>query len=87
MNSQEIQKQIDAKNGRINDLQIELRKKDYIGTKIAMGRATKTQYKTEIEQCDAWASEIDSLMTEVEDLKAKQALALEEEAQTEKGGE
>ena len=47
MNSQEIQKQIDAKNGRINDLQIELRKKDYIGTKIAMGRATKTQYKTE----------------------------------------
>lgn len=87
MNSQEIQKQIDAKNGRINDLQIELRKKDYIGTKIAMGRAAKTQYKTEIEQCDAWASEIDSLMTEVEDLKAQQALALEEEAQTEKGGE
>ena len=68
MNLQEIQKQIDTKNGRINDLQIELRKKDYIGTKIAMGRATREQYQGEIAQCNEWAEEIDGLMTEVNEL-------------------
>lgn len=78
MNLQEIQNQIDAKNGIINDLQIELRKKDYIGTKIAMGRATKEEYATDIAKCDEWAAQIDALMKEVDELDA-QKKALQEE--------
>lgn len=89
MNSQEIQKQIDAKNGRINDLDIALQSKDYIGIKIAMGRATKTEYKDEIAQCDAWGKEKNDLLLEVAELKAQQKLALAEEANQNKpeGGE
>jgi chaperonin cofactor prefoldin len=68
MNLQEIQKQIDTKNGRIDELQLNLKHKDYIGIKIAMGRATKEDYKGDIAKCDEWAGEIDRLRNEVNEL-------------------
>ena len=81
MNSlEQLQQTINAKNGRIDELQLNLKHKDYIGTKIAMGRATKEDYATEIAQCDEWADEINTLTTEVTKLEAqKKALMAEME--------
>lgn len=82
MTSLEIQKLLDEKNGRIDELQINLKRKDYIGVKIAMGRATKTEYRAEIDQCTAWAEEINTLNTEVESLKIQLEQAKAEEDAT-----
>jgi hypothetical protein len=38
-----------------------LEKLDYIGTKIAMGRATREQYAAEIAEADALAAELDEI--------------------------
>lgn len=46
---------------RIEELKAKLLEKDYVGTKIAMGRATREEYADVIAQCDAWADEINRL--------------------------
>lgn len=50
-----------AKRNRINKLKQKLREYDYIGVKIATGRATKEEYATQIAEMDAWATEINEL--------------------------
>lgn len=46
---------------RLNALHQLLREYDYIGIKIATGRATAKDYAAEIAQMKAWAKEIDQL--------------------------
>jgi len=46
---------------RIDELQHLLANYDYIGIKIATGRATKEEYAREINQMTAWAKEINDL--------------------------
>ena len=53
------------KQDRINELKGFLREYDYIGTKIATGRATIEEYKTEIELMNRWAEEINELEEEL----------------------
>lgn len=52
-------KQANAK--RITELKSKLASYDYIGNKIATGRATIADYATEIAQMTAWANEINEL--------------------------
>lgn len=50
---------------RIDKLKGLLAKYDYIGTKIATGRATKEEYTEQIKQMIEWADEINQLEKEV----------------------
>lgn len=45
-----------------------LREYDYIGIKIATGRATKEQYRYEIKMMQDWADEINKLQKELDEL-------------------
>ena len=57
---QEYKKTIQTRQ-RITELKRLLSNYDYIGTKIATGRATKEEYATEIQQMIEWANEINQL--------------------------
>jgi hypothetical protein len=46
---------------RIGELKAKLKAYDYIGVKIATGRATKEEYANEIAEMTAWANEINEL--------------------------
>ena len=46
---------------KINELKRKLANYDYIGVKIATGRATKEEYAKEIAQMTEWANEINTL--------------------------
>ena len=50
-----------TKHQRIEELKEKLSKYDYIGIKIATGRATKEEYANEIQQMIEWANEINQL--------------------------
>ena len=47
-----------------------LRSKDYIGTKIAMGVATKKEYEDEIAKTEQWRSELNAALEEIARLEA-----------------
>lgn len=53
-------------NKRINELEAWLNEHDYIGIKIATGRATPDDYKEEIELMKIYAAELDELRKEKE---------------------
>ena len=46
----------------VKQLKQKLSAEDYVGTKIAMGRATREQYADVITLCDKWAAEVNRLM-------------------------
>ena len=50
---------------RLNALHQLLHKCDYIGIKIATGRATTADYATQIENMAGWAAEINDLETQL----------------------
>ena len=55
----------DERRARINALKDLLKGYDYIGTKIATGRAGAEDYAAEIAKMTAWAAEVDLLETEI----------------------
>lgn len=55
------QKALKEKNARIAELHRKLEELDYIGVKIATGRATREEYADKIAQMNAYASEINLL--------------------------
>lgn len=57
---QEFETKQDNKK-QIAELRQKLAKYDYIGIKIATGRATKEEYAEQIAQMTEWANEIDKL--------------------------
>ena len=52
---------------KINELKSKLSAYDYIGTKIATGRATKEEYAYQISEMITWANEINILELELGD--------------------
>lgn len=52
----------------INGLEQLLKQQDYIGVKIAEGRATKEEYAAQIAKAEEWAQRIDELRQELEEL-------------------
>ena len=63
MTREEINKQINQKSARINEIMCELTKTDYIGIKIAEGAATKTEYADIRAQRQEWREEINQLQS------------------------
>ena len=47
-----------------------LHRHDYIGVKIAMGRATTDDYADEIADSEAWATELGDINQQIADLEA-----------------
>ena len=66
-NEQRSREEIEAE---IRGLEQLMRSHDYIGTKIAMGRATREEYADEIAQSEEWAQRVDELRKELEELDA-----------------
>lgn len=56
---------------RLNALHQLLREHDYIGTKIATGRATASEYATEIALMKDWEKEINTLEAQLAALDSK----------------
>ena len=54
----------------MNDCEAKLRSRDYIGTKIATGVATKTEYKNEIAEMQEWRDEWNAAHDEYERLQS-----------------
>ena len=59
------QKALQEKRTRLAELYKLLDKLDYIGTKIATGRATREEYATEIALMDEYAAEVNQLEEEL----------------------
>ena len=55
---------------QITDLREQLKSKDYIGVKIAMGVARKTDYTEEIAQTEVWRAELNQKMARRDELLA-----------------
>ena len=55
------QKAVEEKNARIAELYAKLKELDYIGIKIATGRATREEYADKIALMSAYASELNLL--------------------------
>lgn len=70
MTQQEIQAAINAQQSIILDREAQLKTKDYIGTKIAMGVATCEDYADDIAQTEQWRTDINMAQAEIARLEA-----------------
>lgn len=70
MKTYEIEELINEQQTIILDREARLRSKDYVGTKIAMGVATVSDYKDVISQTQIWRSDINAAQAEIERLRA-----------------
>lgn len=70
MTQQEIQAAISEQQSIILDREAQLKTKDYIGTKIAMGVATREDYADDIAQTEQWRADINAAQAEIARLKA-----------------
>ena len=65
MTQQDIQAAINVQQSIILDREAKLKTKDYIGTKIAMGVATREDYADDIAQTVQWRADINAAQTEI----------------------
>ena len=65
MTLQDIQAAINAQQSIILDREAKLKTKDYIGTKIAMGVATREDYADDIAQTVQWRADINAAQAEI----------------------
>lgn len=70
MTQQEINDAIQRQEEIIMQREAQLRSKDYVGTKIAMGVATKKDYADVISQTQVWREDINAAQEEIARLKA-----------------
>lgn len=70
MKTYEIEELINEQQTIILDREAKLRSKDYVGTKIAMGVATVSDYEDVISQTQIWRSDINAAQAEIERLRA-----------------
>lgn len=70
MTQQEIQAAINAQQSIILDREAQLKTKDYIGTKIAMGVATREDYAGDIAKTEQWRADINAAQAEIARLEA-----------------
>ena len=65
MTQQDIQAAINVQQSIILDREAKLKTKDYIGTKIAMGVATREDYADDIAQTQQWRADINAAQAEI----------------------
>ena len=70
MKTYEIEELINEQQTIILDREAKLRSKDYVGTKIAMGVATVSDYEDVISQTQIWRSDINAAQAEIDRLRA-----------------
>lgn len=70
MTEQEIQAAINEQQSIILDREAQLKTKDYIGTKIAMGVATCEDYAGDIALTERWRADINAAQAEIARLRA-----------------
>lgn len=70
MTKQEIYDEQQALYSEINSLRALLRDKDYIGVKIAMGVAQKSDYTEQIAQTEEWRARINAAEARLAELAA-----------------
>lgn len=70
MTLQDIQAAISEQQSIILDREAKLKTKDYIGTKIAMGVATREDYADDIAQTQQWRADINAAQAEIARLEA-----------------
>lgn len=70
MTQQEIQAAINEQQSIILDREAQLKTKDYIGTKIAMGVATRKDYADDIAQTEQWRADINAAQAEIARLES-----------------
>ena len=70
MKTYEIEALINEQQTIILDREARLQSKDYIGTKIAMGVATVSDYQDVIAQTQVWRSDINAAQAEIERLRS-----------------
>lgn len=70
MKKSEIEEAKKVQTVIINDRLAQLSSKDYIGTKIAMGVATREEYSEEIAQTEQWRNELNAARQELARLEA-----------------
>lgn len=70
MTQQEINDAIQHQQEIILDREAQLRQKDYVGTKIAMGVATREDYADVIAQTEVWRDDINAAKDEIARLEA-----------------
>lgn len=68
MKQQEIQQRINELQSDILSLKAKLKNYDYIGIKIAMGVATKSDYHSEIAETENWRHQINQAEDEIASL-------------------
>lgn len=61
---------LNEQNTIILDREAKLSKTDYIAAKIAEGKATKTEYKTKIDERQVWRDEINAAKERIVELEA-----------------
>lgn len=69
MTQQEINDAIQHQQEIILDREAQLRQKDYVGTKIAMGVATREDYADVIAQTEVWRGDINAAQDEIKRLE------------------
>ena len=70
MTNEEKNALLNEQYSKKNTLLTQLQSKDYIGTKIAMGVATREQYAEEITLTETWRAEIEAADREIARLEA-----------------
>lgn len=70
MTQQDIQAAISEQQSIILDREAQLKAKDYIGTKIAMGVATREDYAGDIAKTEQWRADINAAQAEITRLRA-----------------
>jgi len=69
MKESEIIEAINAQETIVLDREARLTATDYIAAKIAEGKATKTEYKTQIDERQQWRDDINAAQAEIDRLK------------------
>ena len=70
MTQEDIQAAISEQQSIILDREAQLKTKDYIGTKIAMGVATREDYTGDIAKTEQWRADINVAQAEIARLRA-----------------
>ena len=70
MTREEKQRLLNEQHNIIHDREAHLKATDYIAAKIAEGKATKTEYKEQIDQRQQWRDDINAANDRIQELEA-----------------
>ena len=79
MTRDEKQQLINEQHNIIHDREARLKATDYIAAKIAEGKATKTEYKPQIEQRQQWRDDINAATALIQELETAEVSPSDED--------